>query len=340
MKGTFVGYDRDSPAYLVYFHETGVVKKVRNVKFQNVHSDSDLCQQQTPTFHDTYEEEDSVSLQDKQNVPRNIENENMNMNEPVQGTRTRGRPKHLENFYVDNEVDEHLNVTLHYVYGMNLDVPTTYNEAINSKDADEWKLAMNNEMRALEENDTFELTTLPPDRKVVGGRWVYAIKTGLNDVKEFKARYVAKGYSQIPEIDYSETFSPTARMTSIRLLMQLAVQNDMFIHQMDVKSAYLNAPIEREIYVEQPSGFEIKGDKEGKLVFKLKKSLYGLKQSGRNWNQTLNVHLDDLGLLQSLNDPCIYTKQLDHDKDLIILLTFVGYDRDGPSYLVYLPETR
>ena len=161
---------------------------------------SGLCQQTPMYFYDSYEEEDSVSLQDKQNVPRNIENENMNMNEPVQGTRTRGRPKHLENFYVDNEVDEHLNVTLHYVYGMNLDVPTTYNEAINSKDADEWKLAMNNEMRALEENDTFELTTLPPDRKVVGGRWVYAIKTGLNDVKEFKARYVAKGYSQIPEI--------------------------------------------------------------------------------------------------------------------------------------------
>ena len=86
-----------------------------------------------------------------------------------------------------------------------------------------------------------------------------------------KARYVAKGYSQIPEIDYQETFAPTARMSSIRTLLQRVVQNDMIIHQMDVKTAYLNAPIDCELYIEQPEGFEERGENGEKLVCKLNK---------------------------------------------------------------------
>ena len=89
-----------------------------------------------------------------------------------------------------------------------------------------------------------------------------------------------KGFSQIADIDYEETFAPTARMSSVRVLLQKAVQNNMLIHQMDVKTAYLNAPIDHEIYIQQLDGFE-KCDKNGnELVWKLKKSLYGLKQSG------------------------------------------------------------
>lgn len=178
---------------------------------------------------------------------------------------------------------------------------------------------MNNEIKPLEDNDTFELTCAPPDRKVVGGRWVHVIKTGLNDIKEFKARYVAKGYSQTPEIDYSETFSPTARMTSIRLMMQMNLK----VHQMDVKSAYLNAPIDKEIYVEQPQGYEVKCNDNETLVWKLTKSLYGLKQSGGNWNETLNLHLSALGFKQSKNDPCIYCKESTFVDSSIYILTNV-----------------
>lgn len=95
-------------------------------------------------------------------------------------------------------------------------------------------------------------------------------------------RYIAKGYSQIAKIDYQETFAPTARMSSVRMLMQQAVQNDMITHQMDVKTAYLNAPIDCNIYIKQPEGFEKVGKNGEMLVCKLKKSLYGLKQSGPN----------------------------------------------------------
>ena len=100
----------------------------------------------------------------------------------------------------------------------------SYSQAIYSAEADEWHKAMNDEIKALEENDTFELVLPPEGREIVGGKWVYTVKTGPKKAETFKARYVAKGYSQVPGIDYHETFSPTARMSSIHVLLQHAVQ--------------------------------------------------------------------------------------------------------------------
>ena len=111
---------------------------------------------------------------------------------------------------------------------------------------------------------------------------MYTIKSGPNNEETFKARHVVKCYSQILGVDYHETFAPTARMSSVRMLIQHAVQNNMHVRQRDVKTAYLNAPIDCEIFIEQPKGYEKRGENCGKLVCKLKKSLYGLKQSGRN----------------------------------------------------------
>ena len=138
-----------------------------------------------------------------------------------------------------------------------------------------------------------------------GGKWVYAIKLDPNGEEKYYARFVAKGYSQAPGIDYCETFSPTARITSVRMLRQLAIQKCMVVHQMDVKMAYLNAPIDCELYIEQPEGYERKGLDGEKLVCKLKKSLYGLKQSGRNWNCLLHGYLTQEGFVQSLADACV-----------------------------------
>ena len=115
---------------------------------------------------------------------------------------------------------------------------------------------MDEEMQSLEENQTFTLTKLPEGRKTLGGRWVYSIKEGGDGCEQYKARFVAKGYSQREGIDYGETFSPTANMTSVRVVMQKAAQENLVIHQMDVKTAYLHAPIDREMYMEQPEGYE------------------------------------------------------------------------------------
>ena len=139
--------------------------------------------------------------------------------------------------------------------------------------------------------------------------------------KTYKARYVAKGYSQIKDIDYHETFAPTTNFTSVRALMQIAAKHDLILHQMDVKTAYLHAPIDCEIYIEQAKGFEVSSDSGEKLVYRLNKSLYGLKQSGRNWNSMLHNYLIENNFVQSGVDHCLYIK--DVDSGLVVVLVWV-----------------
>jgi len=169
---------------------------------------------------------------------------------------------------------------------------------------------MREEMSTLEENKTFTLTTLPEGRESVRGRWVYTVKEGFNGDETYKARYVAKGYSQVKGVDYNEAYAPTASLTSVRYFMQLAAQYDLVLHQMDVKTAYLHAPIECDIYMEQPEGFEVSHGCEGKLVYKLNKSLCGLKQSGKNWNKMLNDYLLTNGYESNPVDPCVIQNSL------------------------------
>ena len=152
------------------------------------------------------------------------------------------------------------------------------------------------------ENDTFNTVHLPKDRKIVGGRWVHALKTDPLGNTVHKARYVGKGYSQEHGSDYFHTFSPTAKITSIKIMMQVAAEYDLMVHLLDVKTAYLNAKIDCEIYIQQPEGYEIFGKNNEILVCRLNKSLYGLKQSGRNWNSLLNKLFKENGFKQSSVD--------------------------------------
>ena len=323
-KGIFIGFDRGSPAHLVYFPETETVKKVRCVKFPkhsrldqggggyvNLPFEFDVSN----TNEDNSQNDENQNLKNSethsQSAPVTPESEGESP-EPRTG-RIRNKPKYLNDYALDKEIDEvihenQMHTTIHYCYNANLhNVPQSYPEAISSVDASEWDMAMKDEMQALEENNTFELVPLLEGKQIIGSKWVYAIKTDKNGNDHFKARFVAKGYSQVEGVDYQETFSPTARMNSIRVISQIAVQNDLEIHQMDVKAAYLNAPIGCDVFIKQPEGFvKEKGNKN--LVLKLNKSLYGLKQSGRNWNNTLDTFLKEEGFKRSLNDPCFYTR--------------------------------
>ncbi|KAL0312604.1 UNVERIFIED_CONTAM: Retrovirus-related Pol polyprotein from transposon RE1 [Sesamum radiatum] len=124
-----------------------------------------------------------------------------------------------------------------------------------------WVQAMKEEIKMIEKNDTWELAERPKDKEVIGVKWIY--KTKLNadgSIQKHKARLVAKGYSQLPGIDYTETFAPVARLDTIRALVAIAANKKWKIYQMDVKSAFLNGYIDEEIYVEQPQGFVAKDD--------------------------------------------------------------------------------
>ncbi|KAL0425549.1 UNVERIFIED_CONTAM: Retrovirus-related Pol polyprotein from transposon TNT 1-94 [Sesamum radiatum] len=146
------------------------------------------------------------------------------------------------------------------------------------------------------ENFETAVNIKPKNKEVIGVKWIY--KTKLNadgSIQKHKARLVAKGYSQLPGIDYTETFAPVARLDTIRALIAIAANKKWKIYQMDVKSAFLNGYIDEEIYVEQPQGFIAKGSEE--KVLRLKKALYGLKQAPRAWYSRIDKYfmIEDFG---------------------------------------------
>ena len=321
-RGIFLGYDTQSPAYLVYFAEQDDVKRVRCVKFSES-MEGDISKRELNPVEDYEVPRCDESEQDKETVveegDKELEVRESDAVKERRYQRLRSRPKYLEDYLTnEEELSSIAKCSIDYCYHV-ADVPSTYEEALLSSESHQWQTAMQEEIDSLYENDTFELVQLPEDRNIVGGKWVYAVKQGLDDTERFKARYVAKGYSQVKDIDYDETFSPTARHTSIRMLMQLVAQEKLQVHQMDVKTAYLNADIDCEIYLEQPKGFVRTNENGDELVCKLKKSLYGLKQSGRNWNHVLHKFLIDQNFKQSVADPCLYTK-LEKDVMSMILI--------------------
>lgn len=183
--------------------------------------------------------------------------------------------------------------------------PQTFKDATEAKDAKFWREAMREEMQSHASNDTWSLAPLPPNRKAIGAKWVFKIKIdGTNGAKRYKARLVAKGFGQKEGIDFTETFSPVVRLNTIRILIALAVQNGMKIHQMDAITAFLQGDIDEELYMQQPIGFN---DGSGK-VCRLNKAIYGLRQAGRQWNKKLDAFLLRIGYKRSLSDPCVYVK--------------------------------
>lgn len=349
-QGRFVGYDKNSPAYLVYHPDTNKVQKHRLVKFVSKAAVEKQTQTGEPDPNDGYSMRQPRTSETTQEVNRSTEN----AQEPSVGsrsthsdspgaatrsydsdqtqpsvtaggepesrkypTRDRRKPSHLDDYLISEDSDsDGVHTTVDYCYRAICGVPQTFGEAMGSANSKEWVKAMDEEIQSLNENRTFTPTTLPKGKKTVGGRWVYSIKSDIDGREKYKARFVAKGYSQRMGIDYGETFSPTANLTSVRVVLQKAAQEDLLLHQMDVKTAYLHAPIDYEIYINPPEGYEEKGDS---LVYKLEKSLYGLKQSGRNWNRILHDCLTENGFTQNPADNCVYARESKDGKVIIII---------------------
>ena len=189
--------------------------------------------------------------------------------------------------------------------------PVNFNEAISSPDSEKWQRAIQEEMDALEENNTWNLVSLPQGKRPIGSKWVFTIKNS----NRYKARLVAKGFSQREGIDYFETFAPVVRYESIRILLSIAAKEDYEIAKFDVKTAFLNGDLQEEIYLQIPDGY-VTEETRG-LVYKLRRSLYGLKQSPRCWNEKF------VGFLRSFN-----FKNIESDK-----CVFVGVVSDFKVYL-------
>jgi len=199
--------------------------------------------------------------------------------------------------------------------------PRSYNEA--SKDP-VWVEAMNAEIKALELNDTWILTDMPQHNNVIGCKWVYKIKHKSDgSMERHKARLVAKGYTQVEGQDYLDTFSPVAKLTTMRLLLALAAINKWHLNQLDVNNAFLHGDLNEEVYMMLPQGMQVA--KLGQ-VCKLQRSLYGLKQASRQWYARLSSFLICHGYKQCASGHSLFLK---HGFNTVIaLLVYV----DNTSY--------
>jgi hypothetical protein len=181
-----------------------------------------------------------------------------------------------------------------------------------------WKDAMNKEYDSILKNDVWTVVPKPHGKSVVTSKWLYNIKHEIDgSIEKYKARFVAHGFSQKEEIDYDEIFAPVARYTSIRIIISLAAVFGWKLHQMDVKTVFLNGEVDQEVYIEQPKGFVIH-DKRSH-VCKLKKALYGLKQALRAWYGRIDSFLQSLGFTKSIANPNLYIKIVQNHPVILVL---------------------
>ena len=188
-------------------------------------------------------------------------------------------------------------------------IPTTFKQAMESKEKDSWLQAMELEMKNIRDNHTYEIKRIKDGESAIGCRWVFKKKLNKDgSVDKFKARLVAKGYLQQYGRDYNETFAPVAKFKSIRLLLAIAAQRGQKVYHDDVTSAFLNGVLKEEVLMDQPDGFQ---ELSSMHKWRLRKTLYGLKQSPREWNEAIHNFLVSQGFLQSKCDPCLYFKKTD-----------------------------
>lgn len=307
----FVGYCEFSKGYRVLDPDNNKIIKTRDVIFlENVDkynhntyvpcvSNSVPDEQQA---EEPYKEEPEKDLVDSSSDeyhtgddPTYVPEESLGIETPIRKINL--RPRKPVQLNTENEHD-----VSYFCPAFDLNEPQTVEDALSSPHADQWKMAMQEEYDSLIKNETWSLVDLPPGKRALPCKWVFKTKTnGKGEIERFKARLVIKGYAQRKGSDYDEVYAPVVRYNSVRYLIALAAKYDLEMAQMDAISAFLQGDVDTEIYMLQPTHFEVNAQ-----VCLLQKSIYGLKQASRQWNLKLNDVLVNIGLKRSKIDPCIY----------------------------------
>ncbi|KAL0361000.1 UNVERIFIED_CONTAM: Retrovirus-related Pol polyprotein from transposon TNT 1-94 [Sesamum radiatum] len=252
----------------------------------------------------------SLPVDDSSNPPPHIPAEILS-EPPRRSTRPMSKPVWMNDFVCSSS--HSVNVITHvapshsaFVASLShLEEPKTYTQARQHSD---WREAMSAELQALETNHMWELVPLPSGKMAIGCRWVFKLKLKADgSVDRHKVRLVSKGYNQVEGIDYNESFSPVAKAITVRLFLALAAAFDWHIYQFDVNNAFFHGYLDEEIFMEALEGYQVP---EGH-VCRLKRSLYGLKQASRQWNQEFTTQIASYGFVQSKNDYCLFTKTSD-----------------------------
>lgn len=325
-KCIFVGYDDNVKGFRV-MDEFKVIKIARDVKFLS----------EEPAIVTFIEDDETISGEINENLTSNEANiieqtqsssdSNRNENQPAARITNRRSTVHsgiqesssvISNLRSrSNSVNTNMVALLAFATPEN-DEPESYEEAKNSPNHDKWLEAMKDEIKSLEANNVWELVEKPADQKIVDSKWVFKLKQIPNEpIDRFKARLVARGFTQVHGIDYFETFSPVVRYTSIRAILAIAAKRKLKMMQFDVKTAFLYGELQESVYINQPKGFD---DDSGR-VYKLRKSLYGLKQASRCWNQKFTSFIEKFGFTPCESDHCVFVSN--KDGNLTILAIYV-----------------
>ncbi|PNF40933.1 hypothetical protein B7P43_G14838 [Cryptotermes secundus] len=215
------------------------------------------------------------------------------------------------------------------------EVPESYEEREVRPDRGKWYQAKQEEISALKENETWELVKLPPGKKAIKSKWVFTVKYNKEGkIEQYEARLVAKGCSQKEGQDYSETYAPVAKLSTLRILLSVSNSKKFYIHQLVVKNAFLNGLLKEEIYLEAP---EILNVENG--VCKVRKKSYGPKQAPMEWNSRYDSYVKELGFKQCRTDRCLYVGNFDNV--CMYLLLYVDdfiIATDSPETLKELKE--
>ena len=195
-------------------------------------------------------------------------------------------------------------------------IPSSYSEATKH---DCWRVAMTEELRAFQDNHTWEVVPCPAQVKAIGCKWVYSIKLRSNGTLDrYKARLVALGNRQEYWVDYEETFAPVAKMTTVRLVLSVVASQGWSLHQMDVKNVFLHGDLKEEIYMTIPPGLSSSSSSD---VCKLKQSLYGLKQAPQAWFDKFRSTLLQFSFKQSAYDSSLFFYKT--SLGIVLLLVYV-----------------
>ncbi|CAI5967204.1 unnamed protein product [Closterium sp. NIES-65] len=218
------------------------------------------------------------------------------------------------------------------------DIPTprSYAEAIEGPYSSQWQAAMDAEMASWKSTGTYVDAVPPPGANIVSGMWIFRVKRPPGSPPVFKARYVARGFSQRQGVDYFQTFSPTPKMTTLRVLLHVAAHRDYELHSLDFSTAFLQGSLHEEIWLRRPPGFT--GSFPPGTQWSLRRPVYGLRQAPREWHDTLRTTLAALGFAPSTADPSLFLRTDTSLPPFYILvyvddLVFATSDTAGLAYV-------
>ncbi|CAI5993193.1 unnamed protein product [Closterium sp. NIES-64] len=218
------------------------------------------------------------------------------------------------------------------------DIPTprSYAEAIEGPYSSQWQAAMDAEMASWKSTGTYVDAVPPPGANIVSGMWIFRVKRPPGSPPVFKARYVARGFSQRQGVDYFQTFSPTPKMTTLRVLLHVAAHRDYELHSLDFSTAFLQGSLHEEIWLRRPPGFT--GSFPPGTQWSLRRPVYGLRQAPREWHDTLRTTLATLGFAPSTADPSLFLRTDTSLPPFYILvyvddLVFATADTAGLAYV-------